>query len=381
VNIATFIEPLSVSFRKSAGGATITFEAGKQYLIANAQLDRIVQDKQVHDRLYKVSKAEHRIANFHISAARKMAKAHRILLYNGSGGYGDQIVTWPLARLLHTFGFEIHILTDPGNNLCWWNFPWIKTVNMLPCPWEFVKMFDDFICFETVVNTDEHQDQEHPLDVMLTKIGIEPSSIANELKVVRPNFTFSEAMSVKAHAQKPFAIYQLSAANTVRCLPPSESVFMAIKLAEAFPDLHWYALWDEFVPPAYKDTLEVKIKEMGLTNLVPFTTQNLRELWALTELAKVVVAPDSMMSHVAGCLSVPCVGLWGPVSPVNRVKYYANHAPIWPKEFCPHAPCFCYAATFPKYCPPRPGGRSICEVLAGISPFDVIEKVKEIRRP
>lgn len=379
MNIATFFEPLSVSFRKSAGGATITFEAGKQYVIANAQLDRIVQDQTVRDRIYKVSKLEHRLANFHVSAARKLGR-HRVLLYNGSGGYGDQIVTWPLARLLHTLGFEVHILTDPGNNLCWWNFPWIKTVNMLPCPWEFVKMFDDFICFETVVNTDEHQDQDHPLDVMLNKIGVEPSSIAAELKVVRPNFTFSEAMSVKQHNQKPFGIYQLSAANTVRCLPPSESVFMAVKLAEAFPDLHWFALWDEFVPPAYKETLEAKIKELNLTNLVPFTTQNLRELWALAEVAKVVVAPDSMMVHVAGSLGTPCVGLWGPVAPTHRVKYYANHVPIWPREFCPHAPCFCYAATFPKFCPPRPGGRNICEVLAGISPFEVIEKVKEIKR-
>ncbi len=80
------------------------------------------------------------------------------------------------------------------------------------------------------------------------------------------------------------------------------------------------------------------------------------------------------MVHVAGSLGTPCVGLWGPIAPSHRIGYYSNHYPVWHREFCPHAPCFTYASQFPKYCPPR-SNRQVCEVLAGISPTEVIEQV------
>jgi ADP-heptose:LPS heptosyltransferase len=94
----------------------------------------------------------------------------------------------------------------------------------------------------------------------------------------------------------------------------------------------------------------------------------------------VVVSPDSMMVHVAGAFGTPCVGMWGPVAPERRTCYYKGHHPIFHREFCPHCPCFVYSAAFPKYCPPRPSTRTTCDVLAGISPEEVIEMVKKVRR-
>jgi hypothetical protein len=374
MNLIRFAEPVTIAFKKSAGGATITFEAGRDYVIANAQLERIMRDDNVKNRSYKISKLESRLVNFNVGA-RKPGGSQRVLLFNGSGGYGDQILTWPVARILSGMGFEIHVMTDPGNNVCWWNFPWVKTVNVSPMPFEQVKLYDFFLVYEAVVNMDEHPDQEHPIDVMLRKVGLDPKAIDPLVKVVRPNFTHAEMMSTVPWREKKIAMYQLSAANPIRCLPPADSVFMALKLAEAYPDLHWLALSDEFNKAEYKTQLEEKIKEMDIKNLQPFTSPNLRELWALTTQAKVVVAPDSMMVHIAGCMGVPCVGLWGPMNPGSRVAYYTNHVPIHHREFCPHSPCFAYSNTFPKYCPPREN-RTTCEVLAGIPPTEVIDKVK-----
>lgn len=375
MNIVRFAEAISVSFRKSAGGAHITFESGRDYVIANAQLDRVMQDQNVRDRVYKVSRMDNRIPNFHVSLRKP--GSNRLLLYNGSGGYGDQIMTWPFARILSQLGFEVHILTDPGNNVCWWNFPWVKTINLLPLPYETVKLFDWFVCFETVVNADEHGDQLHPLDLMLTKVGLDPAAIEDKMKVVNPMFTYAEMMAAKPWENKPFAIYQLAAANPVRCLPPNDSVFMLCKLAEAFPEVTWLAIYDEFVPKDYTEILKTKMEEMKLTNIQPFTAANLRELWCIAHRSLLAISPDSMLIHLAGCIGLPCVGLWGPVNPTNRVKYYTNHTPIWHQEFCVHAPCFCYQNVFPRYCPPRPE-RKVCEVLAGISPAEVIETSRKI---
>jgi hypothetical protein len=373
MNLIRFAEPVTIGFKKSSGGATITFEAGRDYIIANSQLERVMPDPNVKSRLYKISKLDSRIVNFNVGV-RKIG-AQRVLLFNGSGGFGDHIMTWPVAKILAGMGYDVHILADPGNNLCWWNFPWVKSVNVCPMPYEQVKLYDYFVVYEAVVNMDEHPDQEHPVDVMLRKIGLDPKAIDPALKVVRPNFTHAEMMSTVAFREKKIGLYQLSAANPVRCLPPADSVFLALKLAEAYPDIHWLALSDEFNRPEYKTQLEEKIKEMALTNIEPKTFGNLRELWALTTQAKVVVAPDSMMCHIAGSVDTPCVGLWGPMSPGSRVGYYKNHVPVFHREVCPHAPCFAYSNVFPKYCPPREG-RTQCEVLAAISPTEVIDKVK-----
>ena len=404
MNLITFGEPITVAFRKSAGGSTVTFEAGREYLLANSQIERLLKDENVQRKAYKISKADMRIPNFNVRAAKK---GERVLLYNGSGGYGDQIMTWPVAHVLAKFGFDVHVLADPGNNVCWWNFPWIKTLQTIPILWEQAKLFDHFCTFEAVINMDEHQDQGHPVDVMLNKIGIDPQTVPAQEKSIKPLFTYSEMAALQGFFTngRKIGIYQLASANPVRCYPPSDSAFLIQKLAEAFPDTHWLCLYDEFVPKAYAEMLSCKeCKGTGMApeaagdapkkpmcaacggtkyiakNIEPFCAPNLRELWAMTDRVSVVVCPDSMMTHVAGSLGVPCVGLWGPVLPERRIAYYQNHHPVYHGEFCPHSPCYVYSANFPKYCPARPSTRTICDVIAGISPEEVIETVRKVRR-
>ena len=334
-----------------------------------------MRDTNVQQRTYKVSRVDTRIKNFHIDVLKK---GQRVLVFNGSGGYGDQIMTWPFAKLLFDHGASVHVLTDPGNNVAWWGFNWIRSVNTIPILWEQVQMFDWFLPFEAVVNMDEHQDQDHPLDMMLRKIGIDPDSIAPALKSVRPVFTPSELGTLNKYMGQSIGLYQMASANPVRGLPPGDSVFLICCVAEATPDLHWLCLYDEFVPKDYKEMLEAEITKRGLKNIEPFCAPNLRELWALTEHVRVVVSPDSMMAHVAGVFGTPCVGLWGPMSPENRVKYYENHHPIYHREYCPHSPCFVYSNVFPKYCPSRPTARAACDVLSGISPAEVSDLVLRI---
>ena len=315
MNLLRFAEPVTVAFKKSAGGATVTFEANRDYVIANSQLERIMQDQNIRNRAFKISKLESRLPNFNVSARK--AGNQRLLIFNGSGGYGDQIMTWPVAKLLASMGYEIHVMTDPGNNVCWWNFPWVKTVNTCPMPFEQVKMYDYVLIFEAVVNMDEHQDQEHPVDTMLRKIGIDPASVDASLKVTHPMFSYLEMESTKKFDGKQIGLFQLSAANPVRCLQPADSVFMLMKLAQEFPDIHWLALYDEFVNVQYKELCEAKLKEAEITNAEAYSFGLLRELWAMTTKALIVIAPDSMMAHISGSCGIPCVGLWGPVAPAT----------------------------------------------------------------
>ena len=376
-SICTFVEPMTAEFKKSSGGLKVTFEAGRDYLLANTQLDRLMQDENFKSRVYKVSRVDSRLRSFNVGVAPSPSKRESVLLFNGSGGFGDQIMTWPVAALLAQ-RYDVHVLTDPGNNICWWNLPFVKAIHTLPIQWSLVQLFDHHAFFESVTNLDEHAGQRHPVDTMLYRLGFDPTVIPPAAKVAAPNFSFSEMASVGHWGSKgKIGIYQLASANRVRCLTASDSVFHLIRLAEAYPDVHWLAVFDEFVPEEYPKTVTAKIESLSLTNVQLARFANLRELWALTTAAAVVVGPDSMMVHVAGATGRPCVGLWGPVPPQHRVGYYRNHFPIYHPDCCPHAPCFAYTGTFPVYCPPTPGGlaRTTCNCLSGISSEEVVATV------
>jgi len=414
MNIVRFAEPVTISFKKSAGGTTSVFEAGRDYILAGQQLERITQDENVRNRLYKVSRLEPRLAPF-TPQARKNG-SQRVLFYNGSGGYGDAILSWPVAKFLADQGYEVHVLTDPGNQCCWYGFPWVKTIQVLPLAYELFKMFDYHFVMENVNNLDEHQDQLHPVDAMFHRMGVDPKSVDPAKKVVAPVYTWAEQQVPKQvfTDKKAIGIFQLTSANSVRAMLPNDTAFMLFKIAEAFPEIHWLAAYDEFNSKTYPDALkcreckgERQIPNTGQVppdaegkapgaipcpeckgsgclapNIQPYTSPNLRDLWALTHFrASVVVAPDSMMVHVAGCQNVPCVGIWGPVSPTNRVLYYRAHHGVFHKEACPHAPCFAYLASFPKYCPPRGAGpREVCEVTSAVTPTEVIDAIRRIKR-
>lgn len=389
MNLVRFHEPVTLNFRKSAGGVTATLDAHRDFIFSNSQLDRVMQEESVKTRAYKISRMDNMIPHFDVRLPRKEG-LNRVLVYNGSGGYGDQILTWPFSLILHRMGYEVHIACDPGNQTCWWHLPWIKSITTLPMQADQFWMFDHFACYDSVCNVMEHPNHPHPLDVLLTKVGIDPTSIPAADKVVRPPFTAGEIAATQPFQDKQIAMFQFASANQVRNLPPADSAYIFGKVCEAFPQYLWLGLYDEFVPRAYleaaviplldenqkpklneKNEPLVKVKS---PNAVLYSARNLRELWAVTSIAKVVVAPDSMMVHVAGSLGVPCVGLWGPYGPESRVTYYTNHHPIHNKSVCPQAPCNHYLATFPRYCPPR-ANRNVCEVMAAISPQQVIEGI------
>lgn len=374
LKIVRFTETIYASFQKSAGVHHCVMESDRDYVITSHQISTLLKDHDaVKHRLFKLSELNPRLVRFNVGARK--AGTQRLLLYNGSGGYGDQILTWPIAQILHAMGFEVTVLSDPGNLVCWSNFPFVKATLTLPTQLEVIKMYDYHVFFDYVVNADEHPDQQHPLDTMLHSIGIPPQAVRPEQKVVAPVYTAGEMRSMTgAFADKPMlAIYQLSAALGIRSLAPEESALLLKALATAYPDIHWLAVHDAFIAKEYA----IKAAELKLSNVQTLCHPLLRELWALTRRAAAVVAPDSMMIHVAGSMGVPCVGLWGPVDPKLRVCYYKNHVALFKQEACMFAPCHACNGEWPRYCPRREG-RKQCDVISAITHDDVIKAVEAI---
>ena len=369
MNIITFHQQLDLNFSKSSHVVTqFRGQPGRNYIFGRAQLIRLSQQPDFSKAVLKQSLLDPRLANF----VARSGVGGPVLVYNGSGGYGDQIMTWPFTLILHNLGYQVHVLVDPGNEDCWSNFPWIHSVSSLPMDLNVFALFQHHIMFEVVANLDEHTPQHHPLDSMLFKVGINPHAIDKKVKCVAPQFTATEVEAAsRIIAGRKIGIYQLTAAARVRSLTPDESVSLLFKLAQEFPDITWFAVYDGIGHSiVFKDILVEHP-----TNVVPFISHSLRVLWAMIDQACVCVGPDSMIVHIAGSLAKPAVGLWGPTGPESRVAYYPNHTALFPKGACHMAPCHSYMTHFPRYCPSH--NLPPCAVLSNISFDDVIDGVRK----
>lgn len=374
MNILTFHRDLQLEFRQGDGTVkSQLFQAGRPYVFGRPQLRAASGIGEFQGSMLKSSLLEPRIQNF---VAQKSGNGESVLVYNGSGGIGDQMMTWPLTVVLHNLGYRVHVLADPGREDCW-NFSWIQAIHTLPTEIQLIQLYRHHALFDVVVNTDEHLPQLHPVDSLLFKVGIDPTTVDNQLKRIPPQFSADDVARAKTFAKealgsRPFAIYQPAASSRIRSLSIDASIALLFRLAKEFPNLDWLAVHDL----RQTDVRRVLDAPDRPLNVHSASLSNIRVLWALTAMSKVVVAPDSMMVHAAGCLNVPCVGLWGPTGPEYRVKYYNQHYPLFNPSVCTMAPCHSYTATFPRYCPPLGVPRSECSVLTAITERSVIDAVK-----
>jgi ADP-heptose:LPS heptosyltransferase len=302
-----------------------------------------------------------------------------VLFYAGAGGYGDQLMAWPAAKILSDLGYKVHVLCDPGNELCWANFEWVKSIQLLPIEQDQLEMYENLALYEYVTNNDEHDDKVHPVDNLLFRMGINPDSISADKKCVKPIITpreFERASEMVKN--RKIALYQLATTSAMRSMLPDASADLFASLARAFPEFHWVGLYDQFNKEAY--VAPAKSATEGLSNADLFYFENFRMLFAVASMATAAVSADSFLVHLAGAYGVPTVGIWGPTRADLRVKYYPNHVPVFAKFACPMAPCLRTTREFPPYCPPSAEPRKVCAVVGATTPDDVIEALKRALR-
>lgn len=371
MQLVSFTEPVSITVKRSTGSFNVHFQAHQPYVLSNSHFKNLYDG--VKHLLYKVSTYDWRIENFNIGSVQK---GEKILYFNGSGGFGDQILSWPVANILHKLGLEVHVLTELGLDLCWWNFPWVKSTVPSPISQGHLEMWRHKAFMESVVNFDEHPDQLHPVDTQLKKFGIDPNTIDPELKSVKPIFTPGEKEAAEGirGGVKKLGIYQLASTSPTRSMSHEASLTLLTSLSNRFKDVAWIAIYDCFV----SEDLVKRANSLNLPNVRTMTFSSLRVLWATTAMADVCVGPDSMMVHIAGSLGTPMVGLWGPMNPESRVKYYKNHIPIWNQNACQFSPCFISTHSFPSFCPPSIGPRTTCAVIGSIQRDDVCNAVSRL---
>lgn len=369
MQLVTFTHRVELTFSKTAGQLTRTIEPRVPYVFSANQYHKVIDG----NASIKACVLNHSVFDVRVRPflAATDGGGRSLAFYAGAGGYGDQMMTWPIVKLLHERGYRVTVLVDPGNVACWEHFPWVAEIEQLPLPCEFFTRFDHLALYELVTNVDEHPDQLHPVDNLLHRLGFDHRQVPPDKKVVRPEFTTAELEAAqKAIAGRQVGVYQLSSSSLVRSLLPADSRALAVELSKAFPDIHWLAVYDRFNKKEYCAPLE------GAPDNLEFKTfDRLRDLIAVISLSKVVVSIDSLAIHAAGTCGVPCVGLWGSVDPNKRVPYYANHLAVWQRQACQFAPCFWpNPESFPSRCP------SLASLSCAVLERDTRLAVKAVRQ-
>jgi len=114
----------------------------------------------------------------------------------------------------------------------------------------------------------------------------------------------------------------------------------------------------------------------GIVNLMQ-RNKTIRESCAILQTCDVVVAPDSVMAHVAGALDIPCIALYGAFPWQLRTAYAKKTFALQGR--CPVSPCFHHVrpgtGLFPEFGPCALTGK--CEAMAMISPERVVREVEK----
>lgn len=353
---------------KSAGRVKSVLEPGIDYVLSSSQYAWLSKSPcwETMDRL---SHLEARLKNF---VANPFGGKGTLIFYAGAGGYGDQLMAIPVVKFLNDIGYEVTVLVDPGNQPCWYGLPFIKATLPLPIPYSTLKLFQHHCLIQEISNIDEHSDQFHPVDTMLNRIGIDPRTVDPKRKVVAPVISEEESRGAAEFVgNRPLAFYQLGGSGENRRLKPEASRSLFMRLAELVPEFLWVGIYDHHIPGEFYAPLPLDAP----TNCQLFTFPSIRQLFAVAARCVVGVSIDSLLIHLFGSFGKPVVGLWGPLPPPLRVKYYQKHIPIWNQSACQLSPCFRYKPTFEK-CPPAARISNMCLCLKDIDAETVAAAVR-----
>lgn len=307
-----------------------------------------------------------------------------------SSAIGDTLMSTAVAHyILHQYPeTRIDVYCSPVVQSLWGGTGVVIYPHALTL--DAAQRYDWHIFYEWMLESNSEPDQRNCYDDAFAFVGIDPATVPDEFKrpfVVEHPHDSDELKESRltggTHGPDGFEmklpesyfIYQLSAANPNRSYP--------VELAAEACDRICRATGMDCIIVGTTKNQEIEPKEMtrfqpliesGRALSLVNRTKNFRTMIPLIKKSKLVVCVDSSIGHLAAAFpEVPVISLWGLFHPDDRVKYYSNHHPIFPKETCPHAPCHNHEFTLPQVqCKDAvnaiPGEQRACNVLRAITP-------------
>lgn len=298
-----------------------------------------------------------------------------VLLYRHDA-YGDQLMATAIPSIImrRNFDVRVDVCCSSGVMDIWKGLP----VEVIPAPmlFEAVVGYNYHIMYDSMLEANSERDQNNCYDDLLAWVGIDPTTVEPQEKRPQIRLIPSDTQELEAMGfdfNRPFVLIQLGAANPNRSYPYENT----LRLIEMLSEKIGVILVGKEPDPSKTALFGPRNNFLNLVNNI----KSFRSLLPLIAFAKCVVCPDSSVGHAAAAFpKVPVVSLWGLFDPNDRVKYYENHHPIFPKEICPHAPCRNHEFQLPQTkCKDATnstlGPQKYCNVLKSITPEEIFKKV------
>lgn len=311
------------------------------------------------------------------------------LAFYRHAAFGDQLMATSVpVYLKHLFpNAQIDVYCSPEVIEVWNGLP----VRAFPAPitLEAARAYDAHLFYDQMLEEDREPDQDNAYDSLFRFAGLsDVPDIFKRPKVVSLESDLEELgnLNVQEWLPEKYLVYQLGAGNANRSYPMEQGREFIRRFLEAFTDWHVIVVGTDRrgdlaqLLGAGPDLAPLPKRTINLVNGL----KRFRSLIPLVQRAGLVVCPDSSIGHLAAAFpQVPVISLWGLFAPNDRVKYYANHHALWPREVCPFAPCHNHDFKLPQEkCElatnATPGEQKWCNVLRAVSPERILEKATQI---
>lgn len=291
-------------------------------------------------------------------------------------GYGDALLLTPVVRRfkeLHP-DCEIHLSCRERSRCIFDHFPYLDGFVDYPLPTSEAEKFSAVVSMENVNESGQDAKTLHASDAKAKRLGLQLADTP-EAHAVEYTITADEeaaALSRYPRTNKKRIGIQLAASAPNRTVPPGIMGAIMHRLFERGYEVMMFgapsSIPKGIVPTQYGPS----IRNLCEDNL------SFRESAAVAATCDGIVAPDSVMIHLAGALNIPAVGIFAVIDWSLRTKYYPAVRAIQVRTGCDIAPCGFHPRASILFPPNGPCAMThICAPLASIDPDRVVSVLEK----
>lgn len=247
------------------------------------------------------------------------------------------------------------------------NSPTINKVFSPPICLDDWNNYHYHLIFEDLVEKSAEAREFNAYDLFMKEMGLDIEKVPAENKIPEIHLQSSEIERVRntissLQNHSPKIGIQAASSTIIRDYPPYSYQEIALGLIEKGYEVYFFGSGRQEM------LITSMVKSIGRGSYNA-SSNDLRDSIILASFMGCFIAPDSMFVHIAGALSIPVIGIYGPFLSEFRMKYFKNAVGIDGRTAC--SPCFLHGS-FP--CPK--GNPSPC--LALITPDVVLQVFEEL---
>lgn len=312
-----------------------------------------------------------------------------LLIYN-TGAIGDQLMTTFAVRKIKERYPDLDIDVACHRHMAnvWAGNDDIRSVKFIPIINSFAETYGHVLYWDWILRDEK---EKNCYEVICELIGEEFRPEDNprpflEVSKYDESLAFSscgvkDSETGKLEATRGHIVLGLHSRSKARNLHTMQMVQLVKNLSVWARGAIIYGVSDS----DFGAEVQTAIMKLDLPNYIPcHNILNIRQIAVLCYYAGVVIAPDSMLVHLAASQNAPCVALMSTIEPKLRTSTYPLCVPVYKPECCPFSSCNWKETEFlfqigetMKIAPCYSPSRTMCNNMAGIETKDIIEAAEK----